>query len=96
MSPGIGGSTSVPEETRVSVWLETVPALLKHLSISHVVPVSHSAGTTYLLNLISLRRDLLLPRTPYAVLLGEQSLVFLKYKPSSRLIGRIDSTVGGA
>ena len=70
-SPGLGGSTPVPIEKRVSVWLETVTALLDYLSISHVVPVSHSAGTIYLLNLLVHKRDLLWPQTPIAMLLGE-------------------------
>ncbi|PYH90689.1 hypothetical protein BO71DRAFT_333882, partial [Aspergillus ellipticus CBS 707.79] len=68
--PGIGGSTSVPTQKRVSVWLEATPALLKHLAIAHVVPVSHNAGTVYLLNLLSQRRDLLWPKAPMAVLLA--------------------------
>ncbi|RAH72940.1 alpha/beta fold hydrolase [Aspergillus aculeatinus CBS 121060] len=68
--PGLGGSTPVPIEKRVSVWLETVTALLDYLSISHVVPVSHSAGTIYLLNLLVHKRDLLWPQTPIAMLLA--------------------------
>ncbi|PYI17422.1 hypothetical protein BO99DRAFT_434485 [Aspergillus violaceofuscus CBS 115571] len=69
-SPGIGGSTPVPIEKRVSVWLESVTALLDYLSISHVVPISHSAGTIYLLNLLVHKRDLLWPQTPIAILLA--------------------------
>ncbi|PYH48651.1 alpha/beta fold hydrolase [Aspergillus saccharolyticus JOP 1030-1] len=68
--PGIGGSTPVPVEKRVSIWLETVTALLDHLSVPHVVPISHSAGTIYLLNLLACRRDLLWPRKPIAMLLA--------------------------
>ncbi|PYI30924.1 hypothetical protein BP00DRAFT_371961 [Aspergillus indologenus CBS 114.80] len=68
--PGIGGSTAVPIEKRVFVWLESVTALLDYLSISHVVPISHSAGTIYLLNLLVHKRDLLLPQTPIAMLLA--------------------------
>ncbi|OJJ72210.1 hypothetical protein ASPBRDRAFT_196316 [Aspergillus brasiliensis CBS 101740] len=68
--PGIGGSTPVPPAKRVSVWLKAVSAVLEHLSIAHVVPISHSAGTIYNLNLLSHRRDLLLPETPMAILMG--------------------------
>ena len=45
-------------------------AVLEHLSIPYVVPLSHSAGTIYALNLLSQRRDLLWPNTPLAVLMG--------------------------
>ncbi|RAK95809.1 alpha/beta fold hydrolase [Aspergillus ibericus CBS 121593] len=68
--PGIGGSTPVPVAKRVTIWLEAVAAVLKHLSIPHVIPLSHSAGTIYILNLLSQRRDLLWPNTPLAVLMG--------------------------
>ncbi|PWY88137.1 hypothetical protein BO94DRAFT_64956 [Aspergillus sclerotioniger CBS 115572] len=68
--PGIGGSTPIPAAKRVTIWLESVAAVLEHLSIPHVVPLSHSAGTIYLLNLLSQRRDLLWPKTPLAVLMG--------------------------
>ncbi|PYI06237.1 hypothetical protein BO78DRAFT_315974 [Aspergillus sclerotiicarbonarius CBS 121057] len=68
--PGIGGSTPVPAAKRVTIWLEAVSAVLKHLAIPHVVPLSHSAGTIYILNLLSQRRDLLWPNTPLAVLMG--------------------------
>ncbi|XRM48202.1 hypothetical protein ABZX51_011136 [Aspergillus tubingensis] len=68
--PGIGGSTPVPPGQRVQVWLETVSAVLEHLSIKHVVPISHSAGTIYILNLLMHRRDLLCPKRPMAVLMA--------------------------
>jgi len=47
--PGMGGSTPVELIQRVPVWLETVPALLDHLKIKHVVLASHSCGAVYLL-----------------------------------------------
>lgn len=37
--PGFGGSTAVPLSQRLSVFVETVPLLLKHLNISHSKPL---------------------------------------------------------
>ena len=68
--PGMGGSTRVPLDLRVSVWLETVPVLLKHLDVSHVSLVGHSAGTIYLLNALYHFRDMLDPKAPYVGLLA--------------------------
>ncbi|EFW17421.1 conserved hypothetical protein [Coccidioides posadasii str. Silveira] len=44
--------------TRVSIWIETVRGILKHLSIPHVALASHSAGTIYLLNTVLLLHGL--------------------------------------
>ncbi|QGA14021.1 hypothetical protein EYB26_001673 [Talaromyces marneffei] len=68
--PGMGGSASVPPESRVEIWLELVPLLLKHLSIDHVSLVSHSAGIIYLLNTLTTHRDLLDPEHPYVACLA--------------------------
>ncbi|KAK7940772.1 uncharacterized protein PG986_013159 [Apiospora aurea] len=66
--PGMGHSTNVPLSQRLAVWLETVPALLKHLGIDHVSLVSHSAGTLYSLNLLYHFRDILSPNKPFVAL----------------------------
>ncbi|KAK8088557.1 hypothetical protein PG997_003518 [Apiospora hydei] len=66
--PGMGHSTNVPLSQRLAVWLETVPALLKHLGIDHVSLVSHSAGTLYNLNLLYHFRDILSPNRPFVAL----------------------------
>ncbi|KAI6880332.1 hypothetical protein D0869_07477 [Hortaea werneckii] len=63
--PGMGGSTPVRLDVRVNVWLETVPALLKALSVEHVSLMCHSIGTIYALNTMYLLRDILDPRHPY-------------------------------
>ena len=69
--PGIGGSTAVPVDKRIKVWLETVPAVLQILWIEHVSLVSHSAGTIYCLNTLSRLRDVLHPKSPYVAITGE-------------------------
>ncbi|OHW94834.1 interferon-induced GTP-binding protein mx2 [Colletotrichum incanum] len=65
--PGFGGTTSVPAADRVRVWLEIVPALLRHLGIRHVSVASHSAGTIYALNTLLYLRRILSPTRPAAV-----------------------------
>ncbi|PGH26909.1 hypothetical protein AJ80_01492 [Polytolypa hystricis UAMH7299] len=64
--PGMGDSTPVPIEQRVSVWIETVRALTSHLSIKHIALASHSAGTIYLFNTLFHCREVLHPQRPYA------------------------------
>lgn len=66
----MGGSASVPDESRVDLWVELVPLLLAHLSIDHVALMAHSAGTIYLLNTLFYCRDILDPAYPYVALLG--------------------------
>ncbi|CZT18468.1 uncharacterized protein RCC_04313 [Ramularia collo-cygni] len=68
--PGFGGSTPVPVNHRVQVWLETVPLLLKRLKVKRVALVSHSAGTVYCLNTLFHHRDFLSPSAPYVALLA--------------------------
>ena len=69
--PDMGGSTGVPLQDRIKVWLETVPALLKHLDVEYVSLLSHSAGTMYGLNTLYYLRHLLHPVHPYAAFIGE-------------------------
>lgn len=66
----MGGSTPVPLKDRMSVWLETVPAFLKHLDIKYVNLLSHSAGTLYCLNTLYYLRDILDPDRPYVAMIG--------------------------
>ncbi|KAE9373215.1 alpha/beta-hydrolase [Stipitochalara longipes BDJ] len=62
--PGFGASTPVPLNQRIPTFLETIPALLTHLSIPHISIVSHSAGTHFALNLLSAHPELLSPTHP--------------------------------
>ncbi|KAE8415052.1 hypothetical protein BDV36DRAFT_263764 [Aspergillus pseudocaelatus] len=68
--PGMGNSTDVPLDQRLSVWVELVPRLLAHLEIEHVALVSHCAGTIYLLNTLFYCRELLHPEKPFVAFLA--------------------------
>ncbi|KAK4547187.1 hypothetical protein LTR36_001408 [Oleoguttula mirabilis] len=68
--PGMGGSTPVPLNIRIDVWLETVPAFLSALGVQHVSLLSHSAGTMYAFNTIYQLRDILDPRRPYLAIIA--------------------------
>ncbi|KAL0262768.1 hypothetical protein SLS55_001741 [Diplodia seriata] len=68
--PAFGGSTPVPINIRMRIWLETVPALLQRLDIKHVAMVTHSAGTVYTLNTLCHHRSLLDPKAPYVAFLA--------------------------
>ncbi len=72
--PGFGGTTSVPINQRIDVWLEIVPAILAKLGVQHVSLVSHSAGTLPLLNTLLRLRDILHPTRPYIALMGPSSI----------------------
>ncbi|KAK9350918.1 hypothetical protein V1523DRAFT_354540 [Lipomyces doorenjongii] len=50
--PGMGGSTVVNPSLRLSVWLETVPALMRAINAQHVSIAAHSCGVIYALNTI--------------------------------------------
>lgn len=66
----MGGSTRVPFNIRLQVWLEMVPALLKKVNVRHVSLLCHSAGTIYALNTLYHLRDILDPRTPTAAIMA--------------------------
>ena len=68
--PGIGGTDSVPLDQRIGVWLDLVPALMKHLGIKHVHLAAHSAGTIYVLNTALHQRHLLYPHHASVALFG--------------------------
>ncbi|KAJ1709607.1 Alpha/Beta hydrolase protein [Aspergillus flavus] len=68
--PGMGNSTDVPLDQRLSIWIELVPRLLAHLEIEHVALVSHCAGTIYLLNTLFYCRELLHPERPFVAFLA--------------------------
>ncbi|ORY64304.1 uncharacterized protein BCR38DRAFT_458026 [Pseudomassariella vexata] len=50
--PGMGGSTIVDVGLRLSVWLETVPLLMRTINAQHVSIAAHSCGVIYALNTI--------------------------------------------
>lgn len=62
--PGMGGSTTVDVAQRIAVWLETVPVLMKELSVEHVSIISHSCGVLYALNTVHAYPDILPPANP--------------------------------
>lgn len=66
----MGGSTPVPLNIRVQVWLETVPVLLQKVDVKHVSIVTHSAGGVYTFNTLAKLRSILDPKAPYVALLG--------------------------
>ncbi|KAI1299008.1 Alpha/Beta hydrolase protein [Xylaria venustula] len=66
--PGFGGTTDVPPEDRVRVWLEIVEALLQHLSVRHVSILGYSGGSIYAMNVLFRLRHLLHPIHPYVAL----------------------------
>jgi pimeloyl-ACP methyl ester carboxylesterase len=66
--PGMGASTDVPLNQRVTSWVDLVPRLLAHLDIARVNLVSHSAGTVFLLNTLAQCRELV---NPEVFLLGD-------------------------
>ncbi|KAJ4397542.1 hypothetical protein N0V93_001773 [Gnomoniopsis smithogilvyi] len=68
--PGMGLSTNVPLGQRIPIWVDLVPYLLQHLGIKHVSLVSHSAGTTFLLNTLQDCRNVLHPDRPFVALLA--------------------------
>lgn len=101
--PGFGGSTPVPVSQRLSIFLETVIALLAHLRIQHIALASQSAGTIYALNLIAHHPDLLYPANPILTLFspwvhqsisGDTTLKLAAALPDS-LLNNWNSIVGG-
>ena len=88
--PGLGGTGRVPLEYRIENWLDIVPALLAHLSVPHVVLMSHSNGAIYLLNTVLRHRNLLHPTHPSVVCLApwvnpahSSSMRYLNWIPNS-------------
>lgn len=70
--PGVGGSTPVPLDQRVQVWLDAVPAVLEHLGVKTISLLSHSAGAIYAINTLLLLPHLLHPHQPFAAFLSMQ------------------------
>jgi pimeloyl-ACP methyl ester carboxylesterase len=75
--PGFGGSTPVPLDQRVNIWLEIVPAVLEKLEVKHVALMSHSAGTFYAFNTAVMLPHLLYPGKGFMACLG--MLLFLPF-----------------
>ncbi|OAA64722.1 interferon-induced GTP-binding protein mx2 [Niveomyces insectorum RCEF 264] len=63
--PGFGGTDVVDVKDAMRLWLEAVPALLRHLNIKHVSLGCQSGGTVYALDLLLHHPELLHPDRPY-------------------------------
>ncbi|KAL4886513.1 Alpha/Beta hydrolase protein [Aspergillus karnatakaensis] len=59
--PGMGASTDVEPADRFDAWVDMVPRLLAHLTISRVNLAAHSSGTMYLFNTWARCRELIGP-----------------------------------
>jgi pimeloyl-ACP methyl ester carboxylesterase len=68
--PGFGGSTPVELSQRLSVWLETVPQIMKKLNTHHVALVAASSGTVFALHTVYNLPHILSPTNPYVVFLA--------------------------
>lgn len=97
----MGGSTPVKPSQRLSVWLETVPALMHVLGAQHVTVGAHSCGVIYALNTVYSMPEILSPTDPRLYLLapwvspehtGISYLSLSSYMPS-KVIGGFDSIV---
>lgn len=75
----------------MKVWLETVPALLKHLDVQYVHLLCHSAGTLYCLNTLYYLRDVLYPEHPYVAIMGEDLHIHRSSKKLTLLAPWVDS-----
>lgn len=100
-SPGMGGSTPVKPSQRLSVWLETVSALMRILGAQHVAIGAHSCGVIYALNTVYSMPEILSPTDPRLYLLtpwvspkysGISYLSLSSYMPS-KVIGGFDGLV---
>lgn len=98
----MGGSTIVDVSLRLSVWLETVPFLLRNVvKTEHVSVAAHSCGAIYALNTIHELPWILAPSNPTLHLFspwvstehsGLSALSVSSYLPSP-LINKFDSVV---
>ncbi|GKT49111.1 uncharacterized protein ColSpa_09292 [Colletotrichum spaethianum] len=93
--PGFGGATPVPAADRVRVWLEMVPALLRHLGVRHVSVASHSAGTIYALNTLLYLRHLISPTHPCVALITPWIHPAHSGVPLSKALSRLPDAVLG-
>lgn len=66
----MGGSTPVPLNMRMRVWLEMVPVLMQRLNLEHVSLLTHSAGAVYTLDTLVHLPQILDPRAPYVGFIG--------------------------
>lgn len=64
--PGIGATTPVRIEDRISDYVDTVARLLQNLGVKHVSLAAHSFGTVYAMNFLLLHPHLLHHERPYA------------------------------
>ncbi|POR34797.1 Uncharacterized protein TPAR_05021 [Tolypocladium paradoxum] len=68
--PGIGGTDDVMAERRMPVWLDVIPALLKHLGIRHVSLGCQSGGIVHVLDMLLHHPEILHPDRPYLAVGG--------------------------
>ncbi|THY02793.1 hypothetical protein D6D03_04835 [Aureobasidium pullulans] len=94
--PGVGGSTPVPLDQRVQVWLEAVPAVLEHLGVKTISLLSHSAGAIYAINTLLLLPHLLHPQHPFAALLTPWVHPCFSSAPLMQVVDRLPSALVGS
>jgi hypothetical protein len=89
----------VKPSQRISVWLETVPVLMRELRADHVSILAHSCGVIYALNTVYAMPQILPPSNPVVYLFspwvpprysGVKRLLVASKMPSP-LISRLDS-----
>ncbi|THY13804.1 hypothetical protein D6D01_08267 [Aureobasidium pullulans] len=94
--PGVGGSTPVPLDQRVQVWLEAVPAVLEHLDVKTISLLSHSAGAIYAINTLLLLPHLLHPQHPFAALLTPWVHPSHSSAPLMQVVDKLPSSLVGS
>ncbi|KEQ78591.1 hypothetical protein M438DRAFT_350338 [Aureobasidium pullulans EXF-150] len=94
--PGVGGSTPVPLDQRVQVWLDAVPAVLEHLGVKTISLLSHSAGAIYAINTLLLLPHLLHPQHPYAAFLTPWVHPCFSSAPLMQVVDKLPSALVGS
>ncbi|THW31559.1 hypothetical protein D6D22_10088 [Aureobasidium pullulans] len=94
--PGVGGSTPVPLDQRVQVWLDAVPAVLEHLGVKTISLLSHSAGAIYAINTLLLLPHLLHPLHPFAAFLTPWVHPCFSSAPLMKVVDKLPSALVGS
>ncbi|THV76831.1 hypothetical protein D6D29_08400 [Aureobasidium pullulans] len=94
--PGVGGSTPVPLDQRVQVWLDAVPAVLEHLGVKTISLLSHSAGAIYAINTLLLLPHLLHPHHPFAAFLTPWVHPCFSSAPLMQVVDKLPSALVGS
>ncbi|ETS81515.1 hypothetical protein PFICI_06517 [Pestalotiopsis fici W106-1] len=68
--PGVGGTDIVKPECLMSLWRETILALLRHLDIKYVSIGCHSGGTISALDMLVHHPEILPPENPGYIAIG--------------------------